>query len=469
MTIGRRRFLQGLSASTLAGATYGTLGSMLPAMQAHAADTTGYKAVVCVFLFGGMDNHDTVLPYDQLSYDRYAEIRSSMLQGYASRERDQLLQLSPTNSIDFGSRQFALSPQFANLHSLIGEGNAAIAANVGPLIQPTTRAQMESGSVSLPKRLFSHNDQQSTWMALAPEGTAVGWGGLMADAAVESSANNSDAFTAITASGNNVFQAGNRVSPYPVTNDGAAEFGIIENLNGERHTEEGEALYQAVRGALSRGTFNGTNLLQRDIANAGVNALGDNEGYNEALDNAADLSTSFPRTGLGRQLQNIARSISIRGELGMSRQVFFASRGGFDTHSNQAGALPNIQTQVDEAIFAFYTAMIELGLQNDVVLFTASDFGRTLAVNGDGTDHGWGGHQFVVGGGVRGNRIFGTMPEYEFDHEYDAGHGRLIPTTSLEQFAAPIASWFGLTNSEIANVFPNYSNFGNNGLDLFSV
>lgn len=467
MTNQRRRFLKGLSASALAGATYSTLGSALPAFQAHAADTSGYKAVVCLFLFGGMDNHDTILPFDQTSYDRYAEIRSSMLAGYSSRQHDQLLQLTPVNQADFGTRQFALPPQLQNLHTLIAEGNASVIANVGPLAVPTTRSQFENGSVILPKRLFSHNDQQSTWMALAPEGTAVGWGGLMADAAVDSLANNSNSFTAITAAGNNVFQSGNRVSPYPVTNDGAAEFGIIQSLEGERHSDEGEMLYQAVRSALSRNSFSGTNLLQRDIANAGASALSDNEGFNEALSNSTDLSTAFPRTGVGRQLENIARSISIRDDLGMSRQVFFASRGGFDTHSNQANALPNIQTQIDEAIFAFYTAMIELGLQNDVVLFTASDFGRTLAVNGDGTDHGWGGHQFVVGGGIRGNRIFGSMPEYDFDHEQDAGHGRLIPTTSLEQFAAPIASWFGLTNSELANVFPNFPSFGNNGLELF--
>jgi uncharacterized protein (DUF1501 family) len=447
-----------------------TLGTLLPAFSAQAADTSGYKALVCVFLYGGMDNHDVIIPYDQPSYDQYAQIRAPLLDIYrdlpggSTRSRDRLLPLNPTNSSDFGGRTFALPPEFSGIQSLFESGNAAIVGNVGPLVEPLNRNQWENDTVPTPSRLFSHNDQQSTWMGLRPEGSSVGWGGRFADMAINSSANTFDAFTTVSASGNSLFLNGLSARPYPVTSNGGAEFGL---LGYERGSIAEEARYQAMRSHFSAGADNHTNLFERDIANANRKALLDNEAYNVAFRSAAPLATQFPG-GLGEQLRSVAQSISLRDSLGMHRQVFFVGAGGFDTHSNQAGSLPGLQRQVDGAITAFYESMQELGLASDVTLFTASDFGRTLTVNGDGSDHGWGGHHFIIGGDVNGKQIYGDIPPAQLGHSLDAGNGRLIPSTSLHQFAAPMGRWFGLSDAELALALPGLSNFDSELMPIFS-
>ncbi|MEM6485072.1 MAG: DUF1501 domain-containing protein, partial [Pseudomonadota bacterium] len=211
-----------------------------------------------------------------------------------------------------------------------------------------------------------------------------------------------------------------------------------------------------------------SHLLRRDLQNSYRNALETNAAYNAAQLGAPELGTAFPQTGLGSQLRGVANSISIRDQLGVSRQVFFVGIGGFDTHDNQAGSLPQLLSELDGAIGAFAEAMRELGQHSNVTLFTASDFGRTLAVNGDGTDHGWGGHQLVVGGAVAGTQILGTPAPPVFDHDLDAGGGRVIPGLSVEQFAAPLGSWFGLNNDELASALPSLGNFDSARLNLFS-
>ncbi|MEM9233152.1 MAG: DUF1501 domain-containing protein, partial [Pseudomonadota bacterium] len=253
MTMNRRNFLQQSSACALTGLGLTSLTSALPRMGAQAADVSGYKAIVCVFLFGGMDHHDTILPYDQPSYDQFADIRQDLMSAYAGqpggspRARDRLLPLNPQNAADFGGRQFALPGEMPELHALFEGGNAAITANVGPLITAVTPAEVEADSPNLPERLFSHNDQQSTWMALGPEGSGVGWGGRFADFAIESFANASDAFTAITTQGGSLFLSGERAVPFPVTDEGGAGFFILDILDDFRFTTEGENLYQATR------------------------------------------------------------------------------------------------------------------------------------------------------------------------------------------------------------------------------
>ena len=420
-----------------------------------------------------MDNHEVVFPYDQPSYDQYAQIRSPLLDIYrdmpggSTRSRDRLLPLNPLNASDFAGRAFALAPEFSGIQSLFNSGNAAIVGNVGPLVQPLNRSQWENDTVPTPSRLFSHNDQQSTWMGLSPEGASVGWGGRFADMAINSSANTFDAFSTISASGNSLFLNGISARPYPIISEGGAEFGLVSELSSERGSTAGEDRYQAVYRHFSAGADNYTNLFERDIANANRKALLDNEAYNNAFRSASPLVTQFPG-GLGDQLHSVAQSISLRNSLGMRRQVFFVAAGGFDTHSNQAGSLPALQSQVDASITAFYQAMQELGLASDVTLFTASDFGRTLTVNGDGTDHGWGGHHFIIGDAVNGNRIYGDLPPSQLGHDLDAGNGRLIPSVSLHQFAAPMGRWFGLNDTELALALPGLSNFNSPLMPIFS-
>lgn len=455
MTFSRRHLLKGLSATALSAATISTLGSALNGFQAaNAAQVTGYKALVCIFMLGGCDTHDVLLPYDQTSYDKFANIRASMLGQYnGTRARSQLLPLTPDNASSFNGRQFALPPEMPGLQGLFQAGNAAIVANTGPLIQPLNRTQWKNGSVPVPKQLFSHNDQQSTWAASAPEGAQFGWGGRFADAAVLSGANTNREFSTITAVGNELFLTGQEVLPYQISLDGAAE---IEALTQFDNPDVANLL----RRHFEATDFARSNLIEKDVASVAEKSVVLNAAYNDAISNLVPISTQFPSSFLGSQMRAIANSIAVRDSLSVRRQVFFAAIGGFDTHSTQAKDLPGHLTDVDQAITAFYSAMQELGLANSVTTFTASDFGRTLAVNGDGTDHGWGSHHFVVGSSVQGKSIYGDVPSPEFDHAQDADNGRLIPTTSVEQYAEPLGRWFGLTDAELAAALPNLGSFG---------
>ncbi len=457
MTTSRRNFLRGAGALPLLAS--GGIAATLSNFAAHAIDVTGYKALVCVFLKGGLDNHDTIIPFDTASYNRYAEIREDLVDDTPTRERNLLLELNPVNGAAFGSRRFALPPELGQLHALFESGAAAIVGNVGPLVEPTTQTQFRERSVSLPPRLFSHNDQQSTWMALSPEGARIGWGGQFADRAILANANATPAFTAVATGSTDVFLAGEIAQQYRNQLGGPASFRELEQsrLLGEgRRSEIAPDLlrehFRAQSGARS-------NLFEQDIAAISQRSVDVNEQYVSALETTAPVATTFPDTRLGRQLAAVAETIALRSQLGISRQVFFVTIGGFDTHSGQAGRLPGLQIQIAEAIAAFYNATIELGVRDSVTTFTASDFGRTLNINGDGTDHGWGAHHFVVGGAVDGQTIFGDLPVSDFDHAQDAGNGRLIPTTSVEQYAASLGRWFGLNDTELMQILPGLQNF----------
>ena len=463
----RRNFLK-LSAAAPLGVMGGSMLSSLASMNAQAIDTNGYKALVCVFLFGGMDCHDTVLPYDQGSYNKYSGIRSSLLQAYAalpggsSRTRQALLPLAPATA-NFGGRQFALPPQMSALHGLFNQGNAAIVGNVGPLLRPTDRAGFVSGSAALPKRLFSHNDQQSTWMSFAPEGSQLGWGGRFGDIAARANANVENSFSQISLAGNTVFLSGERVGPYQVGVDGVQSILLLERSgNGVP-----AALEPILRNHFTSAGSNRSNLFERDFVNLSQKSFDANDLLDAALRTAPDFSTAFPASPLGGQLGAVARTIAVRDVLGASRQIFFIGMGGFDTHSAQATTLPALQQDISDSMAAFFAATQEMGIETDVTTFTAADFGRTLTANGDGTDHGWGSHHFVVGGGVKGGDIYGDIPVAELGHSQDSGNGRLIPSVSVEQFAAPLGAWYGLSPTELNSALPGLANFPGGGLGLF--
>ncbi len=469
MRTDRRAFLKGAGAASLGAASLTGFGGALGGFSANAADVSGYKALVCLFLLGGLDNYDTLIPYDQASYDRYAQIRAPLLglydalPGGSTRERARLMPLSLDNAADFGTREFALPEELSGIHGLIDAGNAAIVANVGPLIEPLTRAEWEADAARTPTRLFSHNDQQSTWMSSAPEGAQFGWGGRFADAALASGANSAPEFAAITTLGNELFLTGANALPYQIGFEGANDLDALEFFGFQRAAPGGEDRFQMLRQHFSAAGFSSPNLIARDIANAIGSSLQTNELFNQSFGGAMDFTTPFPDTFIGSQLRAIARTISISGGLGAARQVFFAADGGFDTHSRQAQDLPVLQSDIDGAVTAFFAAMQEIGRGGDVTLFTASDFGRTLAINGDGTDHGWGAHHFVVGEAVQGRRIYGDPPPADFGHDFDAGGGRLIPSLAVEQFAEPMGRWFGLNDAEIAAALPNLTNFPGGG------
>lgn len=470
----RRSVLKSAGAMAIAAGA-GTLTNTLLTFPGRAADASGYKALVCVFFKGGLDCHDVLLPFDQTSYTRYAEIRQALMAGYAaqnggsSRVLNRLLPLSPANADAFGSRRFALAQEMEPIHSLFESGVASIIANVGPLVAPITREQYRARTVQTPRRLFSHNDQQSTWMSLQPEGVQYGWGGRFADAMLSAQANANSIYTAITVTGNEVFLSGETARQYQIDSSGIPA--SIRELSDTRLLGSGSRSTVAqtiLREHFSAPAPAAQNLFERDIVASTARAISANDQFAAARTGAPQLATVFPNTGLGRQLRTVAQTIALRDTLGMRRQVFIVSLGGFDTHSAQASSLPGRMAEFANAAAAFYEATEELGVDQNVTLFTASDFGRTLTINNDGTDHGWGAHHFVIGGGLNGRRIFGDPAPYDLGHSQDAGNGRLIPTTPVEQYAATLGRWFGLNQAELNAALPLLPTFGNQGAVAFA-
>lgn len=460
----RRGFLSRIALGAGAALMPGFAG-----MRAEAASVGGYKALVCVFLYGGWDSHDVLLPYDQESHSAFMDLRAGIAPE-ATRGRSVLNPITPRNGDQFGARRFALPPEMPQLHQMFETGRAGIVANVGPLVRPYDRDDWRSGVGGRPPRLFSHNDQQSVWQANAPEGAQFGWGGLFADAALLSGANpNARAFTTISTTGDNLFLTGAQTTPFSVDRGGPTEIDYLARADRRRAWtgEAGEEIYQRLRRHFSAAQYQGNHLIEGDVAAILGRALENNETYAEALETEPALGTSFPDNDLGRQLRTIAQTIAVRSRLGAGRQIFFAGIGGFDTHSSQVQAMSGLLGGLDSALAAFQSAMDYLGEDQNVTTFTASDFGRTLAVNGDGTDHGWGAHHLVMGSAVRGGEIHGTPPPAQLDHSQDAGQGRMIPTVSVDQYAASLGRWFGLSETELSQALPNLANFQSR-IDLIS-
>ena len=467
----RRQFL---TRSTLgfAGASLGL--SALGARTAYAANTGGYKALVGIMLKGGMDNNDTILPVDAPSYDALKSMRPGIFEDYesetpeSSRNRENILALNPNNSERFLGRQFGLPRELSNIHRLFESGDAAIVGNVGPLLESANQADFEAGRVELPKRIFSHNDQQSTWMALGTEGTRLGWGGQFADAVLASDPVANPLYASITATSPDVFLAGQQARAFRVP-----EIGREISLDTDRirsflgRGDDRDAAREKLRNYLRRSDFGHDNAFRKDAARLAGRGVDNILDFSERLSGATPLTTIFPDTSIGRQLGGVAQTMSLRTGLGVNRQVFYTAAGGYDTHDSQAIDLPNRHRELDEAVAAFHAAMIELGLWDDVLLFTMSDFGRSLVENGDGCDHGWGGHHFVMGGSVSGQEIYGDIPDIDPGHpQYTESRARLIPTTSVEQHAAALGSWFGLDSAELNQVFPNLSRFDRTALSF---
>lgn len=467
--ISRRHVLKGLGTAGFAS----SLGAMsgLGLNNAWAADTGGYKAMVCIFLKGGMDGADTILPYDQASYDQLSTVRDGLFGSYnatsgtSSRNRSNLLQMTLQNAGQFEGRQFAMPRELAPLHNMFEGGDLAVVGNVGPLIEPTTRAAMDNNSAILPKRLFSHNDQQSTWMSFGVEGARRGWGGRFMDRVVASAPNQNRVFSAISTTSNDVFLAGENVSQFKVGTSGIREPELYNNRNLLGTGDGDDAARDKIRAFLAKRDFQSQNIFEQDLARATAKAVENTEQFAIAQANATPLSTVFGDDRVSRQMKSVAETIQIRQFLNVSRQMFYVSTGGYDTHSGQATRIGGLHAQLAAAISSFREAMIELGEWNNVLVFTASDFGRTLIDNGNGTDHGWGAHHFVAGGAVRGGHLYGEVPFADVGSaSYTKSRGRLIPTTSVEQYAATMGSWFGLDTAELRSALPNLGNF--NAADL---
>ncbi len=440
----RRAFLQTTASLGLAGAASPFVTTLAAIGEAAASVATDYKALVCVFLYGGNDYANTLTPYDQASYDAYARLRPAL--AYARTALDATA-LTPTVALA-GGRQYALAPALAPLLPVFNAGKLAVMLNVGTLAQPTTKAQYIARSVALPPKLFSHNDQQSYWQSSSPEGAASGWGGRIGD--LMQSGNGTSLLTCINAAGNAVFLAGKTAFQYSVSTNGP--IALTGNTSVFGSTAASAALKSLMTGARA-------NIFENELAKVSKRSLDTGAQVTSAIAGAPAFTTVYPAGSLADQLKVVARMISMSSELGAKRQVFFVSQGGFDLHDNLVATQPGLLATVAGAMKAFYDHTVELGIADKVTTFTGSDFGRTLIPNTDGSDHGWGSMHFVMGGAVKGKRFYGTPPEVANNGPDDVGQGRLLPSTSVDQYASTLASWFGVSNGDMTTVLPNMGSY----------
>ncbi len=419
--------------------------SPLRSIAAHAQSANDYKAIVCLFLRGGNDSNNMIIPITGSQYTAYSKARGSYAVG-----QNQLLSLA--------NSAYGMNPALPNLHAAYAAGHAAVIANVGPLVQPTTTAQYKAQSVTLPQQLMAHDDQQEAWeIGNYSTGVAPSWTGLTADLIGSSyNASNLPMVTLLGAATN--FGRGN--SSVPFTAGGAAQ-------QASFWCSEGMACYPRATAAQQLLTFNnGVTLLQADQA-IYQDAYKWNAFYNSVLGSAVGFRTNFsPSNPLSPALYTVATMMQLRAAIGARRQIFMIDAGSFDTHANQAAALAQLYPMLDQAVGTFVSVMQELGVYDDVTLFTASDFSRTLQMNSaGGSDHAWGGHHIALGGAVKGGQIYGTFPDLTINGVNDIdGTGRYVPTTALSQYMATLASWFGVPSSALRGMFPGLSNFSSANL-----
>ena len=455
-TLSRRELLKRGSALSVAGAAAPWALNLAAISEAAAQSATDYKALVCVFLYGGNDHGNTLVPYDAISHAQYATLRGSL-----ATARDTLTptQLAPSVALPDG-RQYALAPSMLALKPVFDAGDLGVLLNIGPLMAPTTKAQYVARSVPLPPKLFSHNDQQSVWQASNPEGATSGWGGRMGD--LFAAGNGNATFTAVSVTGNAVYLSGKSAVQYQVTANGSVAIaGIGGSLYGSA------AASQALRNLITSGAA--SHLMAGEHVRVVQRSIDADVALRAALAQAAPIATVFPATPLGAQLGMVARMIASRSALGAKRQVFFVSLGGFDHHDNLADLHPGLLAQVADAMAAFQNAInTDLKIPSEVTTFTASDFGRTLASNGDGSDHGWGSYHLAMGGAVSGQRYFGSAPQLGNDGPDDVGQGRMLPTMAVDQLAATLATWMGVSATDLASVVPGIGNFNVKDLGLFA-
>ena len=503
MSASRRLFLRHVGTLSALGTVGAPLALNLAAMGSAAAQTAGdYKALVCVFMFGGNDAFNMVLPTDTASWSAYTSVRRqegepiALLPAGTARNAASssvlerlggVLPIAPTRA---QGRSFALHPAMGALQTLFDtDKRLAIVANVGPLKMPTTKAQFALASHPKPANLFSHNDQQNTWQSFAPEGATLGWGGRMADLLAAGTGLNMQQamFTSISAAGNAVWLTGDTVRQYQVSPKGAIRMGARSNGKIFESLEVTAALERIARQPRS------SHMLEQDLAAVAARSLDAEALLRGALPPATDAafagsleyvdpastSGASATNPLAQQMQIVARMIHAgrSGALGVRRQVLFVSLGGFDTHDKQNSNHAKLMAQLAHGLAWLDTSLGSMGARSDVTAFTASDFGRTFTSNGDGTDHGWGSHHFVMGGAVRGGDLYGNFPvlgaKNANDNNFDSSpnqlqNGALLPEVAVNQLGATLAKWFGVVDSLLNGVFPNLGAFSTRDLGFMA-
>jgi len=437
----RREFLRlGCRALSTAGAAAALHRASL--MTARAQTSSDYKALVCIFLFGGNDANNLLIPNQTASYANYSQIRQNLAIPQAS-----LVSIYDAAS----STTYGLHPSLAPLAPLYTTNQRlAIMMNVGTLLQPVPRGSNglpQLNSVPLPQNLYSHADQQVQWQDATPQGgSTTGWAGRLSDRVA--AASGGVVPPAITLAGNTLLLVGQNTQPSAVT---TTNFGLIAPAS-----DPGSTALQSLLGLDSGATL--VQAAQSSLKNAVSVAAA----INSALSGSGSIGVTFPNTSIGSQLSQVAKLIQVRGSLGASRQIFFCSQGGYDTHSNQLAQHVTLYSQLAAALVAFDQAMSTLNVQSSVTTFTESDFSRTFQPNGNaGTDHGWGSHALVMGGAVKGGALYGTYPTLALSGPDDSGNrGTWVPSTSEDQYMGALAKWFGLQSADTDYVFPNLNTFG---------
>jgi uncharacterized protein (DUF1501 family) len=453
MTISRRNFIAQAGALGAAGLV-GNLGQWgIRAVSAQSL--SDYKALVCVFLFGGNDSNNTVIPYDD--YGSYSAVRTAA--SNINIPKDQLLQISPPSA----GATFGLHPNLGPLQTLFHAGNLAVVVNAGPLLAPLTKAQYQAG-IDRPLNLFSHSDQQNEWQGLI-DGTAIrsGWGGRVGD---KINAVNQGAVvpTIVSVSSGSLITQGINVGPFVLPASG----GVL--LSGTGTDAISQARINGVHQMLSAGSSNN---IVNDAAAELSSALTTGDAISAVLATTSPIITAAfngLNTGIALQLKQIARVIEARSMFGAKRQFFFASLGGFDTHGDELNVQGGLLAQLAPALKAFYDATVALGVADKITSFTHSDFSRTFIANSTrGTDHAWGAHHFVIGGAVRGGDFYGTFPDLSVRGADDSGtNGAWLPTISVDQIGATLATWFGVGSADLDYIFPNLSRFSTANLGFLN-
>ncbi len=450
-TLTRRHFLGQANCAAISSLPLlNTLVNLKVASSVAAASNTGadYKSLVCLFLSGGIDTYNVLVPRGAAEYAQYAAVR-----GDIALPNNVLLPINPKTSPGL---QLGLHPALTGVQSLFEAGHAAYVSNVGTLIQPVTKTDFNSGK-TLPLGLFSHSDQQEQWQTSMPNvHTVKGWGGRTADMLKSLNSLNTVSMN-ISLTGTNIWQSGDNVLEYTIGSNSAGLSGYDKG-----NTNKYSPIPVRTAAVDSQLAFEYQHLLSEAFQSQKRDALGAAAFFNSATNNVTlPTSVTFPNTSLGNQFKNIARMILARGALGHNRQTFFVEYGGWDHHNNLLSRQSAMLPEVDAALKAFYDCLAAMNVQNNVTTFTISDFARTLTTDSDGADHAWGGNHLVMGGAVKGQQIYGKYPTLALGSALDVGRGRLIPQVAVDSYFAELALWFGVPKSSLSLVLPNIAAFYN--------
>jgi len=423
----------------------GLMNAAAAANRPFIRQSNDYKALVCIMLNGGNDSYNMLIPRGDAEYQEYATARGNL-----AIPQNNLLPINPTN---ISGQEFGLHPNLVNLQSMFESGNAAFISNVGALVEPTTVDSFKNDLVKVPVGLFSHSDQRTHWQTSVPQDlNALGWGGRLGDILYTNNANQ-DISMNISLDGVNVFQRGNIIKEYAISRNNTGSILIKGATSNNFH----ETLKRQTLDNLLDQTYN--NVLETAYANTISDANGNAFSFSSAISSAQTINTPFGSDRLSEKLLMVAKTIAARDLLGVSYQTFFVELGGFDNHNDLIVDHANLMANLDAALGSFNAALAELGISDQVVGFTMSDFARKIPSNGDGSDHAWGGNTFVFGNPVDGQKIFGQFPDLYLDNDLDTGGGRIIPTTSCDEYFAELALWFGASTGDLDQIFPNIRNF----------